>query len=287
MRRFVKYLLIAVALVCVVTVGASYFFKRRAEAYVSEIIVQAAKKAKINLALQDLKLYPFGASASAVNLFLPQYLLSLALEAASVDLSVFSLLKRRPRVDFSGRFFQSSLEGIADFDIADEELSGELAIERLELKNIPQLAIIGAKSGIIRFKLSDIVFKEGVLQQLYGNLTLEDLSTSRITRIDNITVPQIADLDVRAEMKYQDRILSASAISESEFGQVTYEASFLPANRFLTLEARIRLTEEGTKHFGYLLPQISNNILSVTQKEFDIAAEGPVRDMSYRFVPLK
>jgi hypothetical protein len=277
-----------------------YSYKAKLENYVQDFISYGAKRSNVNLSFEDFNLNLVGAKAKAVNLFLPKAFLSLKIDEPSLNLPILSAISLSPAANFTGKLYESSVNANTSYSINKKEATGWFKIENLELNKVPQLVFLGINKGTIDFNLDSVRITEAGPQYAKGQYSLKSLSSLQEFTPPHhpnntsrpITIPRIDDLNATGSLLFENNSLSLNeGILQSDLGNSKYEANIkFDQNRNAGVEAitavlQVKLTQKGLQYFGFLLPEISNNILSADQSSFTVNIQGTSHNLKYSFRP--
>lgn len=298
MKTILKLFLAIILLSVAAFTYAAYTYKSKLENYIQTVVTEQAKASNINLAFEEFNLNLLGAKAKAISLFIPKALLSLTIDQPAIDVPILSALGMAPAINVSGKLYESDLRAHTRYDIKTSESTGNLSVENLDLTKMPQIAFLGLLKGVVNASLDELKVDGQGPQFLRGKYSLQDLKSSkehilptRINRIPTqIRIPRIEDLDINGTYLYENNLLIApDGRLNSDLGNVAFnlEALFNKANLLENMKftSNFALSSKGLENFGYLLPQISNNILSSEQKNFTMTVEGKAYNLKYSFKP--
>lgn len=283
-KRLLVFILLLLLFSLTVPIGAFLIFQNRINLYATEALSGAAKKANINLKLEGLQIGPLGVAAKDINVFFPKLLLQLGIKDPHIRPEFFSFLRLNPTFTLNGLFFQSPLSASASYSIPAGHIAADFSVPSLSLTNVPQLAFLGINKGQLAFLIKDFKADKKEIRGFSGQLKLLDLSSSRELTIparlkdgskQPLIIPSVSDLDLNADFNYVPPVIKFSNGSiRSDLGSADFAGSLStgPQGTLSSsdLKFEVNLSGKAMEYFGYLLPEISNNMIASNQSRFII-----------------
>jgi hypothetical protein len=299
-RKTFSIILIALLLLIIAApLIAFYSFKSKISQFTEEAIVSALKPAA-NLKLEEFSVSPFGVSSKKASFFIPKAFLQLDFNDSSLSPNIFSLFKLRPTFDLNTALFDSPIKGQASYHIPSGEILGSLRLDGLKFASLPQLALLGLANGDFSFNLEKLALQSETIKTLNGTISLKDIVSTREFNANiklpngarqSLVIPPIQSLNVSSSFELNESQFNLSrGVVDSDLGKADFNgtASFdSKSKRFSNVDFVLNadMSAKGMQYFGYLLPEISNNIINSSQNKFIMQIKGFPPHLIYSFTP--
>lgn len=205
---------------------------------------------------------------------------------------IMSVLTMKPGVNFSAKFYEGNIDAQTNYSINSKAVDGWFKITNLNIEKMEQLALLGLAAGDLTLQLDQIKGSEIGPEYFNGSYSLKGLQLSRELQVpiqvtrnaglqSPLLIPKIEQLDSSGRILFENQKLSFNQGSvDSDLGKATYSANVefsRPGQaKSISGSAKFNLSDKCMQYFGYLLPEISNNILNENDNKFTLDFSGSI-----------
>ena len=289
-----------ITLLLAALVGGYFFFINKLEKAAADLVIKEAKKSGANIKFDDFSLSPLSAHSKEIDIFIPKAFVNLKLKNPQININPLSLLTLNPQLKFKTVFYDSAVDAAIAHHIPSRLTQIKLSLSSLDLSKIPEMAVLNIDKGSISFSLYEMKISQGSLNNFQGDFVLKELSTARgfvlptslgRQRRQNILVPPINFLNLKSTFSFKENTLEIndgtihSSFTDVEFkSKINFSQNLNIEN--ISFNSVFRLSAKGAEFFGYLLPEISNNMLTTSQSSFGFSIFGRPHELNYDFKPI-
>ena len=300
LRALIKFCLVIAFLFIAGLVYLGYTYKHKLETYLQDVIVAQAKSSNINLNINELKLGVGKISAESVSAFIPKAFFTFTIDTPEINLPLTSVLSLTPLLRFTGNLYQSPLSSEISYNIREKSASSSANVKDLDLAKLPQLSLFSITSGILNLDLKKLKLNQSGLNVIESSYSLSGLQTSRSFNFplsindqkETVTVPPISSMTINGNVSFaENKLKIENGKIISDLGNCEYYSEITSSGSNFRPETasgkiKIMLSPKGMQSFGFLLPILSNNIISSQQSKFVIDINGKTYNLKYSFTPL-